>query len=89
MTTTCGFAPFPGNGAYGHWRCQRNRYHLGRHRFQNYTVPRMPRVWQLQRLWGAARTNRRMRGHLKAGYSYRRALYPTRYDPTDYSEADR
>lgn len=33
----CNHAPMPDSGAYGHWRCQRRRFHLGRHRFNNYT----------------------------------------------------
>lgn len=83
--TTCDFRPFPGSGAYGHWTCGRSRHHLGRHRFNNYTVPRIPQVWRLRRLWGALQTDRRIR-RLSAGrngYGYRRALFPTRYDPIE------
>lgn len=40
----CGFRPFPGNGAYGHWTCQLPSRHRGRHRFNNYTIPRVPRI---------------------------------------------
>jgi hypothetical protein len=79
--TTCDFRPFPGSGAYGHWTCGRHRWHLGRHRHINYTVPRVPRVWHLRRIWGAYQTDLRLRRLGPTGYSYRRALFPTRYDP--------
>ena len=79
----CGFRPFPGNGAYGHWTCERRRFHLGRHRFVNYTIARVPRVWHYERLWGAWKADRRLRriNKSKRGFGYRRVLYPTRYDP--------
>lgn len=41
----CGHAPMPWSGAYGHWRCERRRLHLGRHRFRNYTVRRGARLY--------------------------------------------
>ena len=80
----CGFVPFPGSGAYGHWACQRPAWHLGRHRFHNYTVSRIPRIWRVKRLWGSFKVDRRLRRLApgKPGYGYRRALFPTRYDPT-------
>jgi len=82
--TPCGFRPFPGNGAYGDWTCQRRRLHIGRHRFNNYTIARVPHIWRLRRLWGAFRTDRRLRRiNGKPGFGYRRALYPTRYEPSD------
>lgn len=85
---SCEFVPFPGNGAYGHWLCGRRRFHLGRHRFGNYTIGRVPRVWRLRRLRGSLRADRRIR-HLnrvsgrpaKPGYGYRQALFPTKYEP--------
>lgn len=88
MTETCGFVPFPGSGAYGHWTCELRRHHRGRHRFVNYTIARIPRVWHLKRLWGSFKADRRLR-HLnrvsglpaKPGYGYRRALFPTKYEP--------
>jgi len=83
--SVCGFRPFPGNGAYGHWTCRRRRFHLGRHQSINYTYPRIPRVWRLRRLWGSFQADRRIMqiSNGKSGFGYRRALFPTRYDPTD------
>ena len=80
----CDFRPYPDNGAYGHWTCTRPRRHLGRHRFNNYTVSRIPRVWRLRRLWGSFQADRRLRrlNNGKRGYDYRRALFPARYEPT-------
>ena len=80
----CGFRPFPGNGAYGHWTCQRQRFHFGRHRFNNYTIARIPRVWHVRNLFRAARSEARL---LRLGprrtFGYRRELYPTKYDPRE------
>jgi hypothetical protein len=83
--STCSFRPFPGDGAYGHWTCGRRRWHLGGHRFNNYTCPRIPHVWNVRRLWGAFQTDRRVRriNNGKLGYGYRRALFPTTYSPVD------
>lgn len=80
---TCGFRPFPNNGAYGHWTCERQRFHLGRHRFRNYTIGRVPRVWHPRRLWRSFQLDRRLRHNMpeKSGYGYRRALFPTKYEP--------
>jgi len=80
MSAPCGFRPYPGSGAYGHWTCDRGRHHLGRHRFSNYTVPRVPRFWHARSLWRAMKTDRKLRA-LQGGYSYRRTLFPARYDP--------
>lgn len=44
-TRCCDHAPMPWSGAYGHWRCQRRRFHLGRHRFNNYTIRRGARLY--------------------------------------------
>lgn len=33
---SCGMRPRPGSGAYGHWWCQRWRWHRGPHRYRNY-----------------------------------------------------
>lgn len=81
----CGFRPFPGNGAYGHWTCERRRRHFGRHRFRNYTIGRLPRIWRVRRLWAAHQTDRRIRSisRGKPGFGYRRTLYPTKYEPTN------
>lgn len=81
--TLCDFRPFPGSGAYGHWTCTRRWWHVGRHRTGNYTYPRLPRVWRLRRLWGSFRTDQRIRrlNNGKRGFGYRRALFPTRYEP--------
>jgi len=81
--STCDFRPFPNSGAYGHWTCERPRHHLGRHRFRNYTSSRIPRVWHLRRLWASFCLDRRIRRHIptKSNFGYRRALYPTRYEP--------
>lgn len=76
----CGWVPFPRNGAYGEWACERRRWHLGPHRFVNYTIARIPRVWRVGRLWRAVQTDRRLRRY-GGGYSYRRALFPTKYQP--------
>lgn len=87
MAGVCGFVPYPNSGAYGHWTCQRERHHLGRHRFNNYTIGRIPRVWRLRRLWGAFQADRRIKGinalsrdNKLAGYGYRRTLFPAKYD---------
>lgn len=55
----CGHVPFPGSGGYGHWVCERGRFHLGRHRYRNYTTPRIPRVWDVKTLLRYWRTNRK------------------------------
>jgi len=80
---TCDFHPFPGNGAYGHWTCERRRFHFGRHRFRNYTIGQVPRIWRLRRVWGAFQADRRLRRIVpgKPDLGYRRALFPTRYEP--------
>lgn len=79
----CGFVPYPNSGAYGHWSCERRRFHLGRHRFVNYTIGRTPRVWRLRRLLGAFRADQRLRAIApgKPGFGYRRTLFPSRYEP--------
>lgn len=79
--TVCDFRPFPGNGAYGHWTCQRRHGHMGRHRFGNYTIARMPHVWRLRGLWRSHLADRRMRHRGKSGLGYRHVLFPTRYEP--------
>lgn len=78
MKRRCGFVPFPGSGAYGHWACERRRHHLGRHRFVNYTIARIPRVWRARRLWRLWRLKRMVPS---ISGSYRRLLYPTKYQP--------
>lgn len=47
MTLLCPAKPRPHSHAYGHWICGRRRFHLGRHRYRNYTWPRLRR-WQLR-----------------------------------------
>lgn len=85
--SVCGFRPFPGSGAYGHWTCRRRRFHLGRHRSINYTIARIPRVWRVRRLWRDYRRDKATRqrfashGVNKPGLGYRRTLYPTKYQP--------
>jgi hypothetical protein len=76
MTEPCGFRPFPGNGAYDHWTCQRSRFHLGHHRYRNYTVGRIPRFWLLRRSDLEARDV-----WAGPGYWWRQAVYPVRYRP--------
>jgi hypothetical protein len=86
---TCGFIPYPGNGAYGHWTCGLPPHHRSDHRFNNYTIPRIPRFWRvkmLARLWRSNRRLRRQRrkyGMPAAAFGYRRALYPAAYRPIE------
>ena len=81
---TCGFMPYPGNGAYGHWTCQLPRRHWGRHRFNNYTVARVPHFWRARSLWRQWRCERRLRQFgMPRKFGYRRALYPTTFDPIE------
>ena len=81
----CDFVPFPGSGAYGHWRCELSRWHWGSHRFINYTIARVPRVWHVRHLWGQFRCNRRLAryGVKGNGSGYGRALYPATYRPIE------
>lgn len=82
MDRICEFRPFPGSGAYGHWTCERPLFHLGRHRFRNYTVARIPRVWRLRRIVRRARLDREHYLRFgKTGFGYRRILFPTKYEP--------
>lgn len=75
---TCGFVPYPKSGAYGDWACERSRGHLGRHRFRNYTIGRVPRAWHLRSVWRGWRFDVR---HGSAPGMLRRALFPSAYDP--------
>lgn len=85
----CGFRPYPDNGAYGHWTCGRPARHLGRHRFNNYTMPRIPRIWRVRRLWGAFKADRRVRRlSSHGGYGYRKVLFPSRYNPLTEEPSD-
>lgn len=68
------------------WRCQRPRFHLGRHRWRNYTRPRFPRLWNVDMWKRTIRANRRLRGCEKDGtapmlLSHRAYLFPARFDP--------
>lgn len=82
---TCNFSPYPGSGAYGHWICDKDRFHFSAHRFINYTIPRVPHFWRVRSLWRSARTTRRLRRIDKPGYTtpydFRRVLYPATYKP--------
>jgi hypothetical protein len=82
----CGFVPFPGNGAYGHWSCELGKWHIGPHRFINYTIARVPRFWRVRHFWRIHRCEKRLRSYGKVSdnprsWPYRRALFPTTYRP--------
>lgn len=82
----CPHHPYPGNGAYGHWQCQRDRWHLGRHRYVNYTTPRFPRVWRVRplrlfRLWRRLGFTTSEHRRKAVADSVRRRIRPSRYDP--------
>lgn len=95
-TPQCGFVPYPGNGAYGHWKCQLAKRHGGRHRFNNYTIARIPHLWDLHSILRSLRTTRRLRRFArKLGQSpqryrlnLRRPLYPATYDPITRFETE-
>lgn len=38
---TCGARPRASGGGYEHWYCQRGRFHVGAHRFNNYVWRRI------------------------------------------------
>lgn len=87
----CGFVPFPGNGAYGHWSCELPRWHRGPHRFINYTVNRVPKFWRLRHFWRIHRCQRRLRDANKRvgnprSWPYRRGLYEATYAPIPWRE---
>ena len=95
--TICGHVPFPGSGAYGHWSCQRQRFHLGSHRFHNYTTPRIPRVWDAKGIVRTFRGRRRMarmgfekpserKGTKLSTIRYSSVLHRPRYKPTTEHE---
>lgn len=79
--------------SYDHWHCQRRRFHLGRHRFNNYTAARIPHVWRVRALLEYRAANKRLRPHVKpcacgkahkrTPLPYREVLYPDRFDPVD------
>ena len=90
----CGFIPYPGlAGEYGRWRCGRRRWHLGRHRVGEFTMPRVPRFWHVRALWRSAhleRAYRRLYAMQGRDWDQRRAgrrtaLYPLRDDPLSVS----
>lgn len=88
-TTACGHRPFKNSTAYGDWTCQRRRWHLGRHRYRNYTTPRIPRLWRvLHRPVSLARKAWRLHriGKINGAVAnaLRRRVRPTRYDPEHY-----
>jgi len=75
----------PTHGPYGQaWACAEVGRHR-RHRFRNYTWPRVPQVWNLRGLvstWQANRKLRRMGASRHDGLMrYRAVLYPKRFDP--------
>lgn len=101
---SCGFRPFPGSGAYGHWTCERALGHRGDHRFRNYTIARTPRLHRgvaiVSRAWW--RQTRRVARHvikyrkwprvpLTPAYRthWNRAIWPTTYDPIPNATYDR
>lgn len=73
--------------SYDHWRCGRAPHLFGRHRFNNYTGARIPRVWRLKMLWRVWDCNQRLRSYQKPGDSqprlmpYRQVLFPDHYEP--------
>lgn len=75
--------------AYDHWHCQRGRFHLGRHRFNNYTESRFPRFWKYDNWRRTLKANRRLRRYNdKPGatvrlMSHRRWLFPVKFEPVD------
>jgi hypothetical protein len=74
------------HGPYGPtWPCNEPRWHLGRHRFRNYTWPRIPHVWRVKALSETWRANRRLRGMGATGgdglMRLQAVLYPKRFDP--------
>lgn len=81
----CSFVPYPGSGAYGHWSCERRALHLGHHRFRNYTVCRVPKVWRIKRLAERRQIRRewarRFPGQPDSPLSFRQVLYPSKYEP--------
>lgn len=94
--TSCGFRPFMGSGAYGHWRCELVSRHRGRHRFRNYTIARVPRLHRgvavVTRAWWRqvrrvarhiVKYHKRPRVPLSPAYRshWNRAIWPTTYDP--------
>lgn len=95
--TICGHVPYPDSGAYGHWSCQRPRFHIGSHRFNNYTTPRIPRVWDVK---GIARTFKGCRRMARMGFfeppqrkgtklstiRYSSVLHRSKYKPTTEHE---
>lgn len=80
--------------SYDHWRCRRRRWHLGKHRFNNYVGARFPRFWRLAALNRVRDANRRLKGYRKPGESkprlldYRRVLYPDTYAPVPVRRSD-
>lgn len=73
---------------YDHWKCQRKRPHLGRHRSNNYTSSRIPKVWRGRQLlrWWKGRQQAKKRyfeadKNLPSVFSVKRVLFPTRFDP--------
>lgn len=73
-------------GYLSDWQCERRRFHLGRHRWRNYTRPRFPHFWKLDLWRRTLKCNRRLRGYEKDGtapmlVSHRTYLFPARFDP--------
>lgn len=66
------------------WPCTSRRWHLGRHRFRNYTWSRIPRFWRVAALRDVYQTNQRLRS-MGAGRDgllpFQAVLYPARFEP--------
>lgn len=77
-------------GAYGQtWPCNEPRGHAGRHRFRNYTWPRVPQVWRVRSLLRTWKANRRLRGqgaNATGLLRYQAVLFPRRFDPLPTAE---
>ncbi len=80
--------------AYDHWACDQARHSvLKRHRFNNYTGARIPRVWRVKALWRVRKCNKRLLAQWKKYRQgndgarlmfYNQVLYPCRYEPIDW-----
>lgn len=72
--------------SYQHWTCQRPKHLWGRHRFNNYTGTRIPRVWRVKSLYRYWKGNRRLSRLDRTGkkgrlLDYRQVLFPDKYEP--------
>lgn len=80
---TCNYKPRPKSNAYGHWEYEKPKFHLGRHRYINYTVTRIWRWADFRRSFlevkWAWRSSRKPEQLFRPRLRYR----ATRYDPID------